>query len=180
MLPLTDPQIRLALLNDVAVKLSKGEVAALQRAGVDSELLAHLREISAIDLKRLAEMRELIIAVAFKSAGLAASLRRATLVDDAKALETYFIRHGASSQMMNELFKLGRKVTQKRRREAGAWRAPGRFVLPDCDTRKRIFCAWLAITDPNPRRRYFVLHQRFSELSIAALAAVVRKFEAHE
>jgi hypothetical protein len=82
--------------------------------------------------------------------------------------------------MMNELFKLGRKVTQKRRREAGAWRPPGRCVLPDSNTRERIFCAWRAITHPNPRTRYLLLHQKFSQFSIAALAAVVHKFEAPE
>ena len=180
MLPLTDAPIRLALLNHVAVKLSEGDIAALQRAGLDAELLAHLRQISAIDLKRLAEMRELMITVAFKSVGLAANLRSAALVDDAKALESYFIRNGASWQMMKGLFKIGRKVTLKRRREASAWRAPGRFALPDFKTRKRIYCAWLAITDPNPRKRYFLLHQRFSQYSIAAIAVVVRQFEDRE
>ena len=180
MLPLTDAPIRFALLNHVAVKLSEGDIAALQRAGLDAEFLAHIRKISAIDLKRLAEMRELMITVAFKSAGLAARLRSAALVRDAKALESYFIRNGASSQMMNALFKLGRKVTLKRRREAGAWRAPGRFALPDFDTRKRIYGAWLAITDPNPRARYFLLHQKFTQIPIATLAAVVRQFEDRE
>lgn len=180
MLPLNNPQIRLALLNHVAVKLGEGDVAALERAGIDSELLAHLREISAIDLNRLAKMRELMIGVAFKSGGVAASLRRAALVDDAKALEAYFIRNGATCQMMSALFKIGRKVTLKRRREAGAWRRRGRLALPDSSTRKRIFCAWLAITDPNPRTRYYRLHQRFTHFSIALLAAVVRQFEARE
>ena len=180
MLPLTDTQIRLALLNHVAVKLSEGEVAALQGAGIDRELLAHLREISAHDLHRLAEMRDLMIAVAFKSGGLEASLRRAALVDKAKALETYFIRNGATWQMLGALFKMGRKAMLKRRREARVWRGRGRLPLPDAKTRKRIFCAWLAIKDPNPRTRYFLLHQRFSQFSIAALAAVVRQLEARE
>lgn len=180
MLPLTEAQIRLALLNHVAVKLSEGDVAALQRAGIDSELLAQLREISAIDLNRLAEMRELMIGVAFKGSSLAAGLRRAALVEDAKALETYFIRNGATWEMMKALFRMGRKSMLRRRREARAWRGRGRLPLPDSDTRKRIFCAWLALKDLSPRTRYYRLHQGFSQFSIAALAAVVRQFEARE
>jgi hypothetical protein len=178
MLPVFDPQLRLVLLNHIAVRLSGGDPDELHSAGIETEQLMRLSELRAIDLSRLAAMRELTIVVALDNGGLKAGLRAISLVNEAKALETYFIRHGASWQMMSALFKLRRKLTLRRRRELGAWRPSGRLPLPDAMTRERIFRAWLAIEDPSPRARYYRLHQAFPELSIAVLAAVVREFEA--
>lgn len=178
MLPLVDAQVRLVLLNHVAVQLAEAQPGDLQAAGIENEQLARLRQLSALDLNRLAAMRDLTIGVAFDAAGLKAGLRAVALVNEAKALETYFIRNGASWQMMSALFKIRRKVTLKRRRECGAWRPSGRIRLPDYATRERIYRAWLGIGDPNPRVRYYRLHQEFEHLAIAVLEAVVREFEA--
>ena len=64
MLPLRDAQLRLVLLNHIAVRLSAGDPADLHSAGIESEQLVRLKELSAIDLSRLAAMRELGIGVA--------------------------------------------------------------------------------------------------------------------
>jgi len=98
----------------------------------------------------------------------------------AKALETYFIRNGASTHLMSTLFKVRRKLTLARRRGCGAWRPAGRLRLPDYATRERIYLAWRAITDPGARIRYYRLHQEFASLPIAVLEAVIREFEAGE
>lgn len=177
MLPLLDAQVRLVLLNHVAVRLAEAGPTELQAAGIDTEQLTRLRQLSALDLNRLAAMRDLTIRVAFDASGLKAGLRAVALVNEAKALEAYFIRNGASWQMMSALFKIRRKVTLKRRRDCGAWRPSGRLPLPDYTVRERIFRAWRAIEDPNPRVRYYRLHQAFPQLSIAVLEAVVREFE---
>jgi hypothetical protein len=123
-------------------------------------------------------MRSLTIGVAFDGAALKAGLRAVALVNEAKALEAYFIRHGASWQMMSTLFKMRHKLTLQRRREVGAWRPAGRPPLPDLVTRERIYRAWRAIEDPHPRVRYYQLHQTFPHFPIAVLAAVVGEFEA--
>jgi hypothetical protein len=180
MLPLLDAQVRLLLLNHVAVRLAEATPTDLHAAGIENEQFARLRQLSALDLNRLAAMRDLTIGVTFDAAGLKAGLHAVALANQAKTLEAYFIRNGASWQMMNKLFKIRRKVTLKRRRDCGAWRPSGRFPLPDYATRERIFRAWLAIEDPNPRVRYYRLHQAFPQLSIAVLAAVVREFEADQ
>ena len=180
MLPLLDAQVRLVLLNHVAVRLAEAEPTELHAAGIENEQLARLRQLSALDLNRLAAMRDLTIGVAFDAAGLKAGLRAVALVNEAQALEAYFIRNGASWQMMSALFKIRRKVTLKRRRDCGAWRPAGRIPLPDYPMRERIFRAWLAMEDPNLRLRYYRLHQAFPQLSIAALEAVVREFEADQ
>jgi hypothetical protein len=178
MLPLRDPQLRLVLLNHIAVRLSAGDPADLHSAGIESEQLARLRELSAIDLSRLAAMRELGMGVALDNGGLKAGLRAISLIKEAQALEAYFIRHGASWRMMATLFKMRHKLTLQRRREVGAWRPPGRPPLPDLITRERIYRAWRAIEVRNPRVRYYQLHQTFPHVPIAVLAAVVGEFEA--
>jgi len=178
MLPLLDAQVRLVLLNHVAVRLSEGDAAELRSSGIETDQLTRLRELSPIDLNRLAGMRELMIAVRFDSGTLKAGLRAVTLVNEAKALEAYFIRNGASWQMMSALFKIRRKVTLKRRRDCGAWRPSGRIRLPNPVMRERIFRAWLAINAPSLRDQYFELHHIFPNFSLAVLEAVVREFEA--
>jgi hypothetical protein len=180
MLPLLDPQVRLVLLNHVAARLAGARPGDLRAAGIENEQLARLRELSALDLHRLAAMRDVRIGVAFDTGRLEAGLRAVALIGEAKALEAYFIRHGASWQMMRTLFKVRRKATLERRRECGAWRASGRFVLPDEATRERIFRAWVAIEDPSPRVRYYRLHRAFPHVAIAALEAVVREWEAED
>lgn len=180
MLPLLDAHVRLVLLNHVAMRLAEAEPTELHAAGIDIEQLARLRQLSALDLNRLAAMRDLTIGVALDAAGLKAGLRAVALVNEAKALEEYFIRNGASWQMMSALFKIRRKVTLKRRRDCGAWRPSGRLPLPEYPVRERIFRAWFDIEDPNLRVRFHRLHQAFPQLTIAVLEAVVREFEADQ
>lgn len=180
MLPLDDAQVRFVLLNHVAVRLAEAQPSDLHAAGIENEQLVRLRQLSALDLNRLAAMRDLTIGIAFDAVGLNAGLRAVALVNEAKALETYFIRNGASWQMMSALFKIRRKVTLKRRRECGAWRSSGRTPLPDNNVRTRIFRSWRAIDDSNLRVRYYRLHQMFSQFPIAVLEAVLRGFEATE
>ena len=152
----------------------------MHAAGIEREQLAHLRQLSALDLSRLAAMRTLTIGVIFDGTALTAGLRAVTLVNEAKALETYFIRHGASTRLMSALFKIRRKLTLKRRRDIGARRPAGRVRLPNYATRERIYQAWRVIADPACRVRYYRLHQEFPHIPIAVLEAVVREFEAGE
>ena len=180
MLPLHDPHVRLVLLNHVTVRLAGAEAAELVAAGIEHAQLTELRQLSALDLNRLAAMRALTIRIAFNSAELQTGLRAVALANAAKALETYFIRHGASTQLMSALFKIRRKLTLKRRREVGAWRPAGRVPLPDHPIRERIYHAWSALPEPIPRIRYYRLHQAFSHLPLAVLEAVIRAFDADQ
>jgi hypothetical protein len=177
MLPLLDTQVRFMLLSYLAVRAGQGATAELRRAGIKGDQVARLRELSALDLVTLAEMRHLPIGVAFDLAALEAELRAVTLVTDAKAREAYFIRHGASRRMMRALFKLSRRVTYRRRRDCGAWRRSGRIRLPDPATREQIYRVWVAVKDRDPRLRYYQLHQAFPEISTATLELVVTTFE---
>ena len=177
MLPLSDTHVRLILLNHIAVRLNGNDPAELLAAGIETEQLEHLKELSAGDLHRLAAMREPMIAVTVDGHRLKAGLRALALANEAKALETYFIRHGASWTMMKRFFKVRHKLTLQRRREYGVRRPPGRTPLPDIATRERVWRVWAAISEPDPRARYYQLHQTFCGLSLEVLAAVISEFE---
>jgi len=177
MLPLLDAQVRLILLNHIAVRLNGSDPEALRATGIQTEELQRLRALSAADLHRLAAMRAPMIAIAVDGHKLKAGLRALALSHEAKTLETYFIRHGASWRMMKTLFKVRHKLTLQRRREYGVRRPPGRTPLPDFPTRERVWRVWAAISEPDPRARYYQLHQTFCGLSLEVLAAVVSEFE---
>ena len=177
MLPLVDAQLRLILLNHIAVRLNGGDSEELRAVGIETELLEHLRGLSAADLHRLATMREPMIAVSIDANRLRAGLRALALTNEAKAQEAYFIRHGASWTMMKRLFKVRHKLTLQRRRELGIPRPAGRLTLPDSATRERIWRAWAAIENTDPRARYYQLHQSFRDLSLEVLEIVVCEFE---
>jgi len=175
MLALYDAQVRLVLLNHVAVCLSDGQLERIRAAGIKVDQLTRLRQLSAVDLSRLAAMRGLRIGVAFDGAALQVGLRAVALVNEARALEAYFIRHGASTRLMKTLFKYRRKLTHTRRREFGAWRPAGRPAMPDRATRASIYRTWLSIAEPTPRIRYYRLHREFPDIPIAVLEAVIRR-----
>jgi len=177
MLPLHDAHVRLILLNHIAVRLNGGDCEVLRAAGVENEVLERLGRLSAADLHRLAAMREPMFAVSVDADRLKAGLRALALTNEARAQETYFLRHGASWTMMKRLFKVRHKLTLQRRRELGLRRPPGRLPLPDPATRERIWKAWAAIGDTNPRTRYYQLHQAFPDLSLEVLETVVSEFE---
>ncbi len=178
MLPLHDTQVRLVLLNHVTLRLAEARPDELDAFGIANDQLAHLRQLSALDLNRLAAMRTLTIGVALDGEALQAGLRTVALVNEAKALEAYFIRHGASTHLMSSLFKIRRKLTLKCRRDLDARRPSGRVPLPDYAMRERIYQVWRSIGEPAPRVRYYQLHQAFAQLPIAVLEVVIRDFEA--
>lgn len=177
MLPLLDTQVRLILLNHIAVRLNSSDSTELEAAGIGTDLLEHLRALSAADLHRLANMREPMISVTVDAKRLKAGLRALALTNEAKAQETYFIRHGASWTLMKKLFKVRHKLTLQRRRELGVHRPPGRLQLPDATTREGIWRVWATANDLEPRARYYQLHQSFSNLSLEVLETVVSEFE---
>lgn len=177
MLQLLDAQVRMVLLNHVAVRLAETEPTTLHAAGIDPEQIARLRQLSALDLNRLAAMRDFAIGVAFDASGLRAGLRAVALANEVRAMEAYFISNGASCKMMSEFFKIRRKVTLNRRRNCGAVRPSGRVPLPGYETQEHIYRTWLNLKEINPRERYYRLHQVFPHLAIAILEASVQECE---
>ena len=177
MLLLLDPHIRLVLLNHLALRLSEAALDELDAFGIPIEKIERLWQLSITDLNRLAAMRTLTIGIVLDGRALQEGLRTVALVNEAKTLEAYFIRHGASTHLMSVLFKMRPKLTYKFRRDLGVRRFSGQVYLPDDATCERIHHVWRSIADPAPRVRYFQLHQVFAQMPIAVLEAVIRDFK---
>ncbi len=93
---------------------------------------------------------------------------------DHEWLESYFLLHGASWQLMRALFRLTRKRVLSRRQELGAWFPAGRVPLPEVLVREDIRTVWQRIGESDRRMRYYRLHQQFKSISIRVLEAVIR------
>lgn len=177
MLPLHDPHLRLALLNHLTVRMGEGRPQDLEAVGIEPEQVEHLRRLSADEMRHLASMHNVPIVVDVDAQALRAGLRTVAMVSQAKAQETYFLRHGASVALMLQLFRVSRELTLKRRRILQVQVPSGRVPLPDEATRERIRMVWRSIEDPIPRVRYLKLHQAFPSLPFAVLEAVLRASE---
>jgi hypothetical protein len=177
MLPLQDAQVRLLLLNHIAAGLKRGSSAELREAGIDIEQLQSLKTLCAEDLHRLAKMRVPAISVTVDTQGLRAGLRALNVINEARALEDYFIVHGASWRQMKSFFKMRHKLTLQRRLELGVRRAEGRMQLPTMVTRERIWRTWARLDAEHPRDRIYRLHQAFPHLTLEALDLVITELE---
>lgn len=177
MLPLYDPHIRMLLLQHVAMRLTHSPGWEVHAAGLKLDQVAILQEMSAVDLGALAAMRHLTIGVEVDGPSLDADLRAALLSRDARWMEAYFLRHGASWRMMRTLFKVHRRLTHARRRESGVARQSGRITMPAPALRERIYQTWCGIDEPMQRMRYYRLHQRYPQWPIEALELIVRQYE---
>jgi len=177
MLQLQDAQVRLMLLNHLAAGLKRGDPTELREAGIDTEQLQSLKGLRAEDLHRLANMRVPAISVTVDPQGLKAGLRALIVINEARALQDYFVRNGASWRQMQAYFKVRHKLTLQRRRELGVHRPQGRLTLPDMVTRERIWRVWATIDSDHPRDRFYRLHQVFRQISLEALDLVITDLE---
>lgn len=179
MLQLQDAYLRLMLLSHIAAGLKRSDPEALRAAGIDNQQLERLQELRIADLHRLARMRTPLVGVTVDTEALRAGLRALSVSRDLKAVEDYFIQHGASWRLMKSLFSMRHKLTLARRREYGVHRGDGRQRLPEMAVRERIWRAWEALGPLHLRDRYLKLHQSFPNLPIEALEIVVAEYESH-
>lgn len=180
MLPVLDTQVRLVLLSHVLATLVARPAGEVAQAGLNSDQLMRLRKLSAQDLGRMAAMRHVRIGVELDARSLNAALRSIALLHEVRALEDYFIRHGASCRLMRALFKIRQRVTLQRRIEMGVRRQGGRTPILDRVLGAAVYRTWRLTDGDTARARYYRLHQSFPDLSMAVLEATLRKLEVNE
>ena len=174
MVPLVDSHIRFVLLSHLAFRMSDQELERARLGEGETERIVRLRELSVLDIGRLSGMQSVGLSLVLDGGSLEEGIRALAHVSERRALEAYFLRHGASWRLMANLFKVPRRDTLLRRRVNGARRRPGRFRLPDADLRERIHLVWLSHMGCELRERYWRLHQHFPQLSFSELEAVLR------
>jgi hypothetical protein len=168
-----DKQLRLMLLQHAAARFSSENPHALRGAGANASLLTRLQQLTAPEMSTLAAMHQSLVRVELDESALQSALRALDGVIQAQALETYFIRHGASRHMMRALFSVSYSATYRRRRAHGVPAPRSRFSLPPVHTCERIWRTWHTLADAPLRHAFYQLHQAHPQFSIALLEAVV-------
>lgn len=178
MLKLNDNVTKRLALELLIQKLDGGEEDTLSHSGVSPALLDALRERPVRDLIRVAEMIRTEIHIAFDSDAILNCFQRLDSIKRHQALRDYFVRHGASSDMLASLFKLSQgEIRERRERLCAASPSRGRPAGPTLEEREDIWQAWLQIgqAETDKRECYYQLHQRFSHLAPAVLWTVVHE-----
>lgn len=170
-----DVQLRLVLLQHAAERFSPDNPRAVRGPAPDATLLARLQQLTALEMSTLAAMRQPLVRIELDEKGLQSGLRLLEGVIQAKAMETYFIRHGASRRMMHVLFSVSYSVTYRRRRAYGVPAPKSRFSLPAIELCERIWRTWHGLSTAPLRHAYYQLHLTYPQFSIALLEAVVKE-----
>lgn len=173
MIPLKDSTVRLALLHHLATDFPLSLIDTAPGRGVAARMMRSLSPLSAADLKRLSVMNDLRIRVELDHESLDAGLRLLQRINEARELEAYFVRHGASAPLIRRLFKTRRDEVYRRRRESDTRIPKGTPPLPTYEIRQRVQRRWVALGELPLRTRYHQLHQEFPSHPIRVLERIV-------
>jgi hypothetical protein len=110
---------------------------------------------------------------------LAENLRALRHSNEEAALAAYFVSHGASREMLHQLFHLSHNTITRQRRRLGVRLGQGRPPLPDLATRDAIHRRWadLGRQEIDLRRRLQQLHHQFAAYPLVVLSAVLHEFD---
>jgi len=179
-----DPQLRLLMLAHLIREL-QGEAArsAPPPAGLTEVQAAELRGLTSDELVRLAEMPDPKVAISIDAGSFEHGLRQVDYLGKRSRQLEFFIRHGATSNMLTKLFRISSAdVTLKRRLFTGTASSLRRPAMPSHPVREQIQKRWFEIRrdkreEPERAEDYEQLHASFPTLTFATLYAVVHEFD---
>lgn len=156
-----------------------------QSAGMTPAFIDRYRSLTVSELLSLARTtRENSIQVLVNVPKLDSEITRLEYIRADNETYEYFIRHGASLNLIMELFTKRPSDVKRMQMMMGATPSVGRKSLPAEDDRVEILEAWHRIrngaTWPQRAREDFIkLHKMFSHLSLAQLEGVLSTYKAH-
>jgi hypothetical protein len=184
MIVIKDQQLRLLVLAHLIRELKTGgEEQAPTPDGFTEKQIAELQALSSAELVKLSEMTEPRVAIEIDAGSLEHGLRQVDYLSKRSKQLEFFIRHGATSNMLTKLFRISSAdVTLKRRLFAGTSPLLRRPSMPPHPIRERIQARWFEIrkgkeAEPVRAEDYEELHQDFSQHTFATLWAVVHEFD---
>ena len=184
MIVIRDQQLRLLLLAQLIRELqaANGEQAPTP-AGFTEKQIAELQALTSAELVQLSEMTEPRVAIQIDAGSLEHGLRQVDYLNKRSRQLEYFVRHGATSNMLTKLFRISSAdVTLKRRLFAGTSPLLRRPAMPPHPVRERIQQRWFEIRkgkerEPVRAEDYEALHREYSQHTFATLWAVVHEFD---
>lgn len=184
MIVIRDQQLRLLVLAQLVRELQKaGAEQAPPPDGFTTEQIEELKSLSTAELVKLSEMTEPRVAVQIDAGSLEHGLRQVDYLNKRSRQLEYFIRHGATSNMLTKLFRISSAdVTLRRRLFAGTSPLLRRPSMPPHPVRELIQKRWYEIRkgkehEPLHAEDYEELHADFPQHTFATLWAVVHEFD---
>ena len=184
MIVIRDQQLRLLVLAQLIRELQQGaQKKAPPPEGFTEKQVEELAAMSSAELVKLSEMTEPRVAIAIDAGSLEHGLRQVDYLNKRSRQLEFFIRHGATSNMLTKLFRISSAdVTLKRRLFAGTSSLLRRPSMPPHPVREQIQKRWFEIRkgkerEPIRAEDYEALHQDFSQQTFATLWAVVHEFD---
>jgi hypothetical protein len=181
MFVIQDQQLRLLVLAHLIreIKASDGKLPG----DLTERQMIDLQALTSSELVKLSEMTEPRFAVQIDAGSLEHGLRQVDYLGKRSRQLEYFIRHGATSNMLTKLFRISSAdVTLKRRLFHGTASALRRPSMPPHPVRELIQQRWFEVRkgkerEPERAEDYEELHQHFPLLTFATLYAVVHEFD---
>ena len=184
MIVIRDQQLRLLVLAQLIRELQQGaQEQAPPPPGFTEKQVEELRSLSSAELVKLSEMTEPRVAIEIDAGSLEHGLRQVDYLSKRSRQLEYFIRHGATSNMLTKLFRISSAdVTLKRRLFSGTSSALRRPAMPPHAVREKIQQRWFGIRkgkerEPIRAEDYEELHRDFPQHTFATLWAVVHEFD---
>jgi hypothetical protein len=184
MFVIRDQQLRLLVLAHLIRELRrKSDDKAPPPPGLTDRQLEELRTLTSEELVQLSEMTDPRVAIEIDAGSLDHGLRQVDYLNKRSRQLEYFIRHGATSNMLTKLFRISSAdVTLKRRLFAGTSSSLRRPAMPPHPVREEIQRRWYEIRkgkqhEPVRAEDYEELHRDFGSHTFATLWAVVHEFD---
>ena len=182
MFVIRDQQLRLLVLAHLIREL-KADAHVPIPGGLTEQQILDLQALTSSELVKLSEMTEPRVAVQIDAGSLEHGLRQVDYLGKRSRQLEYFIRHGATSNMLTKLFRISSAdVTLKRRLFSGTASSLRRPAMPPHPVRELIQQRWHEIRkgkqeEPERAEDYEQLHLHFPLLTFATLYAVVHEFD---
>jgi hypothetical protein len=184
MFVIRDQQLRLLVLAHLIRELRReAEVKHPVPEGLSQQQIEELSALTSEELVQLSEMTDPRVAIEIDAGSLEHGLRQVDYLNKRSRQLEYFIRHGATSNMLTKLFRISSAdVTLKRRLFSGTSSSLRRPSMPTHAVREQIQRRWYEIRkgkqeEPVRAEDYEELHRDFSSHTFATLWAVVHEFD---
>lgn len=183
MLNISDSTLTKLILEHLVEQAEGGGLDQLLANGFRPELVDDLRQRPLRDFFYASRHGGLAMSVQIDTKNLEACLWRRDAAKHEEILKEYFIRNGASIELMRTLFTLSKQEQQRLRTELDlSKQGPnGRPRMPPATIRDKMHQVWHSIVQSNPQSnmRYCLslLHQEFSAFSLTALHRVITEFD---
>src|SRR6478609_7300994 len=182
MFVIRDQQLRLLVLAHL-IREMKGSAQGTLPGGLTERQITDLQALTSAELVKLSQMTEPRVAVQIDAGSLEHRLRQVDYLGKRSRQLEFFIRHGATSNMLTKLFRISSAdVTLKRRLFSGTASSLRRPAMPPHPVRELIQQRWHEVRkgkqeEPERAEDYEQLHLHFPLLTFATLYAVVHEFD---